>query len=109
MRRILGPKREDVTAECRTQHNEKLNDLYCSPNIIGMIKQRRIKRAGHIARMGVRRDACKGLVGKPEGKRPLRSPRLRWEDNIKMELQKVGWGSWTCLIWLRIGTSGGLF
>jgi hypothetical protein len=92
LRWIFGPKRDEVTGQCRTLCNKQLHDLYSSPNIIRVTKSRRMKWAGHIARMGVRRDANTGLVGKPERKRPLRSPRLRWEENIKMDLQKVGCG-----------------
>ena len=68
----------------------ELNDLYCSPNIVRVIKCRRMRLAGHVARMGKRRGVCRVLVGKPEGKRPLGRPRRRWEDNIKMDLQEVG-------------------
>jgi hypothetical protein len=64
--------------------------------------------AGHVARMGEGRGAYRVLMGGPEGRRPLGRPRRRWEDNIKMDLQEVGWGAWTGLIWLRIGTGGGL-
>jgi len=90
--RIFGPKRDEVTGEWRKLHNEELNDLYCSPNIIQVIKTRRMSWAGHVARMGERRDVYRVLVGKPEGKRPLGRPRGRWEDNIKMDLQEVGCG-----------------
>jgi hypothetical protein len=69
---------------------------------------RRIRWAGHIARMGEGRGAYRVLVGRCEGRRPLGRPRRRWEDNIKMDLQEVGWGAWTELIWLRIGTDGGI-
>ena len=65
--------------------------------------------AGDVACMGERRGVNRVLVGKPEAKIPLRRPRHRWEDNIKMDLQQVGWGAWTELIWLRIGTGGGHF
>jgi hypothetical protein len=97
------------SGEWRRLHNEELNDLYSSPNIIRVIKSRRMRWAGHVARMGKGRGAYRVLVGRPEGRRPLRRPRRRWKDNIKMDLQEVGWGgAWTGLIWLRIGTSGGL-
>ena len=92
LRRILGPKRDEVAGECRILHNEELNDLYCSPNIIWVIKSRRMRWAGHVACMGERRGAYRVLVGKPEGQRPLRRPRHRWEDNIKIDLQEVGYG-----------------
>ena len=71
-------------------HNEELNDLYSSPNIVRVIKSRRMRWAGHAARMEVGRGVRKVLVGKPEGKRPMGRPRRRWEDNIKMDLQEVG-------------------
>ena len=89
-RRIFGPKRDEVTGEWRKLHNEELNDLYCSPNTFRVIKSRRIRWAGHVARMGERRGVCRVMVGKPEGKRPLGRPRHRWEDKIKMDLQVVG-------------------
>ena len=91
-RRIFGPKRDEVTGKWRKLHNEELNDLYSSPNIIRMFKLRRMRWEGHVARMGERRGAYKVLVGKPEGKRPLGRPRLRWDDNIKMYLQEVEYG-----------------
>jgi hypothetical protein len=98
LRRIFGPKRDGVTGEWRRLHNEELNDLYSSPNIIWLIKSRRMRWAGHVARMGEGRVAYRVLVGRPEGRRPLGRPRCRWEDNIKMDLQEVGWGAWTGLI-----------
>jgi hypothetical protein len=73
-------------------HNEELNDMYCSPNIVRATKSRRKRWAGHVARMGEGRGVYRYLVGKPEGKRPLGRPRRRWEDNIKMDLQEVGCG-----------------
>jgi hypothetical protein len=97
LRRIFGPKRDEVTGEWRKLHNEELNDLYCSSNIVEMIKPRRMRWAGHVARMGDRRGVYRGLVGKPEGKRQLGRPSRRWEDNIKKDLQEVGCGGldWT--------------
>jgi hypothetical protein len=73
-------------------HNKELYALYSSPNIIRVIKSRRLRWAGHVARMGERRRAYRALVGKPEGRRPLGRPRRRWEDNIKMDLREVGCG-----------------
>jgi hypothetical protein len=108
LRGIFGPKGDEVTTEWRRLHNEELNDLYSSPNIIRVIKSRRMRWAGHVARMGEGRVAYRVLVGRPERRRPLGGPSRRWEDNIKMDLQEVGWGAWTGLIWLRIGTGGGL-
>ena len=81
--------------------------MYCSPNIVWVIKSRRMKWTGHVACMGERRGVYKDVVGKPEGKRPLERPRHRWEDKIKMDLQEVGCGVWTGSSWLRIGTGGG--
>jgi hypothetical protein len=92
LRGIFGPKREEVTGEWRKLHNEELNDLYCSPNIVRGIKSRRMRWAEHIGRMGERRDVYRVLVGKPVGKRPLGRSRHRWEDNIKMDLQEVRYG-----------------
>jgi len=92
LRRIVGPKRVEVTGGWRKPHNEELNDLYSSPNINWVIKSRKIRWAGHVARIGERRGACRILVWKTEGKTPLGRPRHRWEDNIKMELHEMGWG-----------------
>jgi hypothetical protein len=108
LRRIFGPKRYEVTEEWRRLHNKELYALYSSPDIIRVIKSRRLRWAGYVVRMAERRGAYRGLVGKPEGMRPLGRPRRRWEDNIKMALQEVGRGAWAALIWLRIGTGGGL-
>jgi hypothetical protein len=92
LRRVFGPKRDDVTGEWRKLHNEELNDLYFLPNIVRVVKSRRMKWAGHVARMGEGRVVHRVLVGEPEGKTPLGRPRRRWEDNIKMDLQEVGRG-----------------
>jgi hypothetical protein len=81
-----------VTGEGRKLHNEELNDLYSSLSIIRIIKSRRKKWACHVARMEKKRNAYRLLVGKPEVKRPLRRPRSRWLDNIRMVLGEVGWG-----------------
>jgi hypothetical protein len=92
LRRIFGSKRDGATGEWRRLHNEELNDLYSSPNIIWVVKSRRMRWAGHVAGMGEKRGAYRILVGRPEGRRPLGRPRRRREDNIKMDLQDVGWG-----------------
>ena len=88
LRRIFAPKRDEVTGEWRKLHNEELNDLYCPPNIVRVIKSRRMRWARNVARMGERSGVYRVLVGKPEGKRPLGRSRRRWEDNIKMDLQE---------------------
>ena len=92
LRRIFGPKRDEVTGEWRKLHNEELKGLYSSSNIVRVIKSRRMRWAGHVAPMGEGRGVYRVLVGKPEGKRPLGRPRRRWEDNIRMDLQEVGLG-----------------
>jgi hypothetical protein len=91
-RKVFGPKRDEVTGEWRKLHNEKMNDLYSLPNIVRVVKSRRMKWAGNVARMGEERGVHRVLVGKPEGKRPLGRPRRRSEDNIKTDLQEVGEG-----------------
>jgi hypothetical protein len=90
--RIFGPRRDEVTGEWRKLHNKELHDLYSSPRIIRIIKLRRMKWVGHVARMGEKRNAYRLLVGKPEGKRTLGRPRHRWVDNIRMDLGEVRWG-----------------
>ena len=92
LRRIFGPRRDEVMGEWRRLHNEELSDLYSSPNIVRVIKSRRMRWAGHVARMGEERGVYRFLVGKPEGKRPLGRPRRRCVDNIRMDLQEVGCG-----------------
>jgi hypothetical protein len=89
--RIFGPKREEVTREWRKLHNKELHDLYSSPSVIRIIKSRRMRWPGHVARTGEKRNAYRLLVGKPEGKIPLGRPRRRWVDNIRMDLGEVGW------------------
>jgi hypothetical protein len=91
LQRIFGPKRDEVTGEWRRLHNEEFNDLYSSPNIIQVMKSRRMRWAGYVASMGEGRGACRILVGRPEGRRRLGRPRYRWEKNIKMDLQEAGW------------------
>jgi hypothetical protein len=90
LRRVFGPKRNEVTGEWRKLHNEERNDLYSLPIIVRVVKSRRMRWAGHVARMGKGRGVHRVLVGKPEGKRPLGIPRRRWEDNIKIDLQEGG-------------------
>ena len=87
--RIFGPKREEVTREWRKLHNEELFDLYSSLNMVRVLKSRRMRWAGHVARMEERRGIYRSLVGKPEGKRTFGRTRRRWEDNIKMDLQEM--------------------
>jgi hypothetical protein len=91
LRRIFGPKRDEVKRETRTLPYEELNDLYSSANILRVIKSSIIRWAGQVAHMGERRGVYRVLVRKPECKRPLGRPRCRWEDNIKMDLQEVGY------------------
>ena len=91
LRRIFGPKRDEVRGEWRRLHNEELYAIYFSPDIIRVIKSRSLKWAEHVARMGERRGACRVLVERPEVRRPLGRPRRGWEDNIKMEFREVGW------------------
>ncbi|KAJ4441577.1 hypothetical protein ANN_11433 [Periplaneta americana] len=91
LRNIFGAKRDEVTGEWRKLHNAELQALYSSPVIIRIIKSRRLRWAGHVARMGESRNAYRVLVGKSERKRPLGRPRRRWEDNIKMDLREVGY------------------
>jgi hypothetical protein len=92
VRRIFAPKRDEATGEWRRLHNEELTDLYSSPNIIRVIKSRRMRWVGHVARIGEKRGAYSILVGRHEGRRQLGRPRRRWDDNIKMDLQEVEWG-----------------
>ena len=97
LRRIFGPVRDEVAVEWKKLHNEELNDLYCSPIIIWVIKSRGIRWAGQVACRGETRGAYMVLVGRLDVKRPLGRTRSRWEDNIKMNLQEVGWRTkdWT--------------
>jgi hypothetical protein len=89
LRRIFGPKREEY-GSWRKLHNDELHSLYSSPNIVRVIKSRKMRWAGHVAHMGEGRSVYRVLVGRPEGKRPLGRPRRRWEDNIKMGLREIG-------------------
>jgi hypothetical protein len=100
LRRVFGPKRDEVTGEWGKLHKLlKLSGLYSLPNIVRVVKSRRMRWAGHVVRMGEGRGVHRVLVGKSEGKRPLGRPRRRWEENIKMDLQKVG-GS--CGDWMEL-------
>jgi hypothetical protein len=92
LRGIFGNKGDEVTGEWRKLHSGELHNLYSSSDVIRQIKSRRMRWAGHVARMGEGRNVYRVLVGKPEGKRPLERPRLRWEDGIKMDLRETGWG-----------------
>jgi hypothetical protein len=92
LRRIFGPKRDEVTGGWRKLHNEELHGLYSSPSIDRVIQVRRMRYVGQVARMGEVRGAYNILVGRPEGRRPLGRPRHRWEDNIKMYLREIGFG-----------------
>ena len=99
LRRLYGPKRDEVTGEWRKLHNEELNDLYYSPNVVWVIKSRRMRWAGHVARREDRRGVYRALMAKPLGRRPLWRPRCRWEDNIKIDLQNVGCGG---IDWIKL-------
>jgi hypothetical protein len=90
LRRIFGPKRDEETGGWGKLHNEGLHNLYSSPSIIRIIKSRRMRWAGHVARMGETRNAYRISVGMPEGKRPLGRPRRKWVDNIKIDLRDIG-------------------
>jgi len=105
LRRIFGPRRDEVTGEWGRLHNEELYDLYSSPNILRVIKSRRMRWGGHVARVGEERGAYRVLVGKPEGKRPVGRPRRRRVDNIRMDLQEVvcGYMDWIGLVQDRDG------
>jgi len=106
LRGVFGPERDEVTGEWRKLHNEELRDLDSLPNVVRVVKSRRMRWEGHVSRMGEGRVVHRVLVGKHEQKRPLGRPRRRWEDNINMDLRnwegvETGWS------WLRIGTDGG--
>jgi hypothetical protein len=107
LRGLYVSKRDEVTGEWRKLHNEELNDLYCSPNIVRVIISLRTRRAVHVACMLKKRGAHRILVGKSEGKRPVNDPDVDGRKNNKADLQEVGCGAWTGSSWLRIGTGGG--
>ena len=108
LRRIFVPRLDEVTGEWRRLHNEELNDLYCSPNIVRVIKSRRMRWAGHVAHMVEERGLYRVLMGKPVGERPQGRPRCRWLNNILGSISR-SWdvGIWTGLRWSRIETGGG--
>jgi hypothetical protein len=91
LRRIFGSKRDEVTGDWRKLHIEELHDLYSSPSIIRIMKSRRMRWTGHVARTREKRNVYRLLVGNPEGKRPLGTPRRRWVHNIRMYFVEVGW------------------
>ena len=107
MLRVFGPKRDEATGEWRKLHNEELKDLCSLPSIVQVVKSRRMRLAGHVARMVEERGVHRVLVGKPEGKRPLGRPRRRWEDSIKWIFRNLEGVVGTGWSWLRIGTGGG--
>jgi len=90
LRTIFGPKVDEVRGEWRRLHNEELKGIYFSPNIMQVIKSRRMRWAGHVAGIGERRGVYWNLVGRPEVRRPLGRPKSRWEDNMNTNLQEVG-------------------
>jgi hypothetical protein len=92
LRRIFGPKTDEVTGKWRQLHSGELHKFFSSPDIIRQIKSRRMRWMGHVARMGEGRNLYRILVGKPEGRRPLGRPRRRCEDGIKVDLREIGWG-----------------
>jgi hypothetical protein len=104
---MLGSKRDEVTGELRKFHKEELHELYSSSNIVRVIKSRRMRWAGHVARMREEVGVYRVLVGKPEGKRPVGRPRLRWENNLGWIFRKCDVWLCTGLGWLRIETDGG--
>jgi hypothetical protein len=106
LRRIFGPKREEVAGGWRRQHNEELHNLYTSRNIVKVIKSRRMRWTEHVSRMGAMRNSFKFLVGNPEGKRPLEDLGVDGRIISEWILQKQGGKMWTEFISVRIGTSG---
>ena len=107
LRGIFGAKRDEVTEEWRKLHNEELNDLYCSPNIVRVIKIEKNEMGKECSTYGERRGVCGGLVGKPEGRRPIVRSRLDGRIILRWISSQWGAGIWTGLIWLRIWTDGG--
>jgi hypothetical protein len=107
LRKIFGPKRKEDRS-WRKLHNDELHNLYSSPNIVMVIKSRRMSWAGHVALMGEERGVHRVLVGRSEAKRPLGRRRRRWEDNIKLDFRQIVSMGRTGFSWLRIGSSGRL-
>jgi hypothetical protein len=107
LRRIFGPKRDEVTGQWRKLHNEEINDLYSSRNIDQVIQWRRMRWAGHVVYLRERRGVYRVLVGKTGGKRPLGRPRLNGMVILRWVFRKWDIGAWTGSMWLRIGTDGG--
>jgi len=107
LRRIFGPRRDEITGEWRRLHNEELHDLYSSPNIVRVIKSRRMKWPGHVARMGEERGVYRILVGKPKGRRPLGRPRVDGLLILGRISRRWDVGIWTGLGWPRTETGGG--
>jgi hypothetical protein len=101
LRRIFGPKRDEVTGGWRKLHKKELQGLYSSPSIVRVIKARRMRWEGHVARMGEVKGAYNILVGRPEGRTPLGRPRRRWEDNIKMDLREIGFWDVDWIHWAQ--------
>ena len=99
LRRVFGPKRDEVTGEWRKLHNEELSDMHSLPNILRVVKSRRMRWARNVVRMGEGRGVHRVLVGKPERKKSLGRPRHTWKDNIKTDLQEVGGG---CGDWMEL-------
>jgi hypothetical protein len=104
LRRMFGPKKDEMTGEWRKLHNEELHNLYSSPDIIRQVKSRRMRWAGQVTRVGEEIKVYKVLVGKPEGKRPLGRPKRRWEDGIRMDLRDIGLGG---VDWIRLAQNRG--
>jgi hypothetical protein len=101
LRRIFGPKRDEVTGSWTKLHNEELHGLYSSPSIVRVIKSRRMRWVGHVVPMGDVKGAYNILVGRPGGRRPLERTRRRWEDNIKMDLTEIGFGDVDWIHWAQ--------
>jgi hypothetical protein len=108
LRRIFGPKRDEVTGEWRKMHSGELHNLYSSPDIIRQINSRRMRWAGHLTRMGEGRNVYGVLVGKPEEKRPLENQGVDGRMGSKWILGRLVRGLWSGFTWLRIGIAGGL-